>query len=196
MICGAGSAPGGVPRLQWGLAENDGREDFGLHELVDALQAATFRAALRAGAAAVFQQKSEVISKLVHGREFIICRGEPGYQLHPKLASPKFGRAAAGNGPSGALPPDSSKEDRAALSPSRNIDAVCLSWRDVRANGEEVPDSRFPGPKAGLEAKTCKKHRCVGPPSEAAHPKYRTALSANRLCAQFAGENAQPQYCR
>jgi hypothetical protein len=111
-----------MPRLHWRLAENDGRKDLGLHELVDPLQTPAFRATLRAGAASVLQQKSEVISKLVHGREFIICRGDPGYQLHPKLAEPKIrATAAAGNGPFAAFPWVAPKKDRrVAASPARS----------------------------------------------------------------------------
>ena len=178
---------GRAPRLDRRLAKNDRREDLGPHELVDPLQTPAFRATLRANAAPVLQEKSEVVSKLVHSREFIVRPRKAGYQLHPKLALPIHSPLAhrsrrwAGNSQSPVT------IHGAPTRPAASQIARCRSG--PRRPARRPRTHAFRGLRRGLRRRRAYEHRCVGPPSEAAHPKYRPGNSARRLCAQFADES-------
>jgi hypothetical protein len=64
----------GHPELQRRLTVDHGGEEFGLQELVDALEPLAFRAIPVAGYTLVIQQHSQIVTKLVHGLELIVGR--------------------------------------------------------------------------------------------------------------------------
>ena len=53
------------------LSVDHGGEEFGLHELIDSLETLAIPAIAVAGVALVMQQSFQIVSKLVHDREFI-----------------------------------------------------------------------------------------------------------------------------
>jgi hypothetical protein len=59
---------GGEARIERRRCIDDGGEEFGLHELIDALETVALRALTVARAALVRQQHFQIVSKLVHGR--------------------------------------------------------------------------------------------------------------------------------
>ena len=69
--CGATAGRGGPTRRHSCLSVDHGGEEFGLHELIDSLETLAIPAIAVAGVALVMQQSFQIVSKLVHDREFI-----------------------------------------------------------------------------------------------------------------------------
>lgn len=61
-------------RLQRCLRIDNGGEELGLQELIDALETPAFRALAVGGVALVIQEHSQIVSKLVHDRELMVSR--------------------------------------------------------------------------------------------------------------------------
>jgi hypothetical protein len=69
--------PDGLPVLHRRLSVDYGGEELGFNEPIDPLETLAFWAIAVAGLALVIQQHLQIVSKLVHDREFIIGRMHP-----------------------------------------------------------------------------------------------------------------------